>query len=96
MIQAAEIEQMSVEHRLQAMELLWNSLVGTPEAVPSPEWHGEVLAERLAKVERGEGQFLSLAEVQAQLQSTSLRGGWREGDDAVMGWGSPAPGRPHH
>ena len=68
MIQVAEIEQMSLEERFQAMELLWTSLARRPEAVPSPDWHGEVLADRLARVERGEGRFLSLAEVKARLQ----------------------------
>ncbi len=68
MIEVAEIERMSLEERLQTMELLWVSLTRTPEAVPSPDWHGEVLAARLAKVERGEGEFLSLAEVKARLQ----------------------------
>jgi hypothetical protein len=60
MIQAADIEKMGLEERLQAMELLWASLTRTPEAVPSPEWHGEVLASRLAKIERGEGEFLTI------------------------------------
>ena len=54
MIQAAEIERMGLEERLQTMELLWASLVRTPQAVPSPEWHGEVITARLAKIERGE------------------------------------------
>jgi putative addiction module component (TIGR02574 family) len=68
MIEVAEIERMSLEERLQTMELLWASLTRTPEAVPSPDWHGELLAARLAKVERGEGEFVSLAEVKARLQ----------------------------
>jgi hypothetical protein len=68
MIQATDIEQMGLEERFQTMELLWASLTRTPEAVPSPDWHGEVLAERLAKIERGEGRFLTLAEVKARLQ----------------------------
>jgi putative addiction module component (TIGR02574 family) len=67
MIQPAEIERMTVDERLQTMELLWTSLARTPEAVPSPSWHGEVLAERLAKIERGEGEFLTLPEVKARL-----------------------------
>lgn len=71
MIQAADIEQMGVEERLQAMELLWASLTRTPESVPSPEWHGQVLADRLAKIERGEGEFLTVAEVKARLQKPS-------------------------
>lgn len=68
MIQVAEIERMSLQERLQTMELLWNSLTRTPEAVPSPDWHGEVPAGRLAKIERGEGEFFTLAEVRARLQ----------------------------
>ena len=68
MIQAAEIEQMSLEERLQTMELLWVSLARTPDAVPSPDWHGEVLAGRLAKIERGEGEFLTIPQVKERLQ----------------------------
>ena len=67
MIQVADIERMSLEERLQTMELLWPSIVRTPEAVDSPDWHKEVLAERLAKVERGEGEFLSLAQLKDRL-----------------------------
>jgi hypothetical protein len=68
MLQAADIEQMGIEERLQTMELLWASLVRTPEAVPSPGWHGEVIAARLAKVERGEGKFLSIAQLRERMQ----------------------------
>lgn len=58
---------MSLEERLQTMELLWASIARTPEAVDSPDWHKDVLAERLAKVERGEGEFLSLAQLKDRL-----------------------------
>ena len=68
MIQAADIEQMSLEERLQTLELLWASLARTPDAVPSPDWHGEVLATRLAKVGRGEGEFLSIPQLKQRLQ----------------------------
>jgi len=69
MIQAAEIEQMSLEERLQAMELLWTSLAGTPDSVPSPDWHGEVLATRMANIDRGEGEFLSISQLKERLQN---------------------------
>ena len=68
MIQAAEIERMSLAERLQTMELLWVSLARTPDVVPSPDWHGEVLAARLAKIERGEGEFLTIPQVKERLQ----------------------------
>jgi hypothetical protein len=68
MIEVAEIERMTVDERLQTLELLWTSLARTPEDVASPAWHGDVLADRLAKIERGEGEFLSVVEVKACLQ----------------------------
>jgi len=68
MIQAADIEQMSLEEQLQAMELLCSSLSRTPNAVPSPDWHGDILAERMAKIERGEGEFLSIPQLKERLQ----------------------------
>ncbi|MCI0537340.1 MAG: addiction module protein [Verrucomicrobiales bacterium] len=68
MIQAADIEQMTLEERQKTMELLWASLVRAPEAVPSPDWHGDVIADRLAKIERGEGKFLTIAELKERLQ----------------------------
>ncbi len=68
MIQATDIERMSLEERLQTMELLWASLVRTPDAVPSPDWHAEVVAGRLAKVERGEGEFLTVPQLKDRLQ----------------------------
>ena len=68
MIQAADIQQMSLEEQLQAMELIWASLSRTPNAVPSPDWHGDILAERMAKSERGEGEFLSIPQLKERLQ----------------------------
>ena len=68
MIQAAEIEKMSLDERLQTMELLWSSLARTPDAVPSPDWHGEVLATRMAKIERGKAAFLTIPELKERLQ----------------------------
>jgi hypothetical protein len=68
MIQAAEIEKMSLDERLQTMELLWASLARTPDAVPSPVWHGDVLAKRMAKIDRGEAEFLTIPELKERLQ----------------------------
>ena len=68
MIEAADIERMGLDERLQTMELLWASLTRTPESVPSPDWHGEVISARLDKIERGEGEFLTLAQLKERLQ----------------------------
>jgi hypothetical protein len=36
---------------------------------PSPEWHGDVLSSRLAKVDAGEGHFLTIEELKSRLAS---------------------------
>lgn len=71
MIEAAEIERMSLAERLQAMELLWQSISRNPDNVPSPQWHGEVLQQRLAKVEAGAGEFLTVAQLKERLSKRS-------------------------
>jgi hypothetical protein len=54
------LEKMSVEDKILTMEALWDSLCRDPAAIESPAWHGEILAERLAALERGEVEFEDL------------------------------------
>ncbi|MGF1656263.1 MAG: addiction module protein [Verrucomicrobiales bacterium] len=58
--------------RLQAMELLWRSCSGASDELESPDWHGDVLSERLAKVEAGEGNFLTIPQLKSRLASRRL------------------------
>jgi hypothetical protein len=51
------LEKMSVEEKLQAMELLWDDLCSKAGGMSSPAWHEDVLAERQAMHERGDDQF---------------------------------------
>ena len=67
MIAAAEIERMSIAERLQAMELLWNSISRSEASVSSSSWHQDVLLARRAKVDSGEGQFLSISDLRERL-----------------------------
>jgi hypothetical protein len=64
---ASDIKKMTLAQRLQAMELLWQSISLSPESAVSPEWHGKVLADRQAKVDAGEGNFLSVRQLKARL-----------------------------
>jgi hypothetical protein len=42
------INSLTHAEKLVAMELRWRDLSRRPADVPSPEWHGKVLAERMA------------------------------------------------
>lgn len=67
MIGAAEIEKMSLEQKLEAMELLWKFISEKPDEVPSPAWHEEIVTERLAKIDQGEAKFFSIEEARERL-----------------------------
>ena len=43
-----EILRLPAEERLQLVEDIWASLAASPESVPVPEWHRELLDDRLA------------------------------------------------
>jgi len=66
-IAASDIKKMTLGERLQAMELLWESISAYPGKVASPEWHGEELNRRLAKVKAGKGTFLTVQQLKARL-----------------------------
>ena len=63
---------MSFAERLQAMELLWRSTATEPDKLESPGWHKKILARRLAKVEAGKGEFLTLTQLKKRLASRTL------------------------
>ena len=63
-----EVPRLSKAERLQAMEWLWASLSKEQQDIESPEWHGEVLAARKVKVDSGEAQLLSVAQLKERLR----------------------------
>ena len=70
MIEPREIESMSIAERLQTMEQIWDSLYRSAENVPSPNWHGEVLADRKTRAERGEARFLTLDQLRSRFKDS--------------------------
>lgn len=62
-----EVSRLSKAERLQAMEWLWASLSKEEQDLRSPEWHGQVLAARQAKLDSGQAEFLSVAELKKRL-----------------------------
>ena len=66
MIDRALIERMTATEKLQTMELLWKSM--SDGGVRSPDWHGDIVAARLARIKNGEGKFLTLEEAKQRLR----------------------------
>ena len=59
---------MTVSEKLALMERLWDDLSRCPENVPSPEWHGDVLAERIAAVREGRTRFVDWDQAKRRLR----------------------------
>jgi hypothetical protein len=76
MIEAVEIEGMSVTERLQAMEMLWRSMTHKASKVKSPAWHGNVLAQRLTQVEAGKGRFCTVSQLKQRLARHAILEPW--------------------
>jgi len=61
-----DIEKMSTIERLQTMEALWDALLHDSEAIRSPNWHGDVLAERKKSMEYGDAEFYTIDELKTR------------------------------
>jgi hypothetical protein len=48
---------MTVEEKLQVMEAIWDDLSRHTDQIQAPAWHGKVLAELEAAIERGDETF---------------------------------------
>ena len=63
-----DLQEMSTPDKLRLMEALWQNLSKTASAVNSPEWHGEILAERDRLTASGEETFLDWEAAKKQLR----------------------------
>jgi putative addiction module component (TIGR02574 family) len=62
------LEKMTVAEKLALMERLWDDLSRRPENVPSPQWHGDVLAQRMAVVRDGRTDFVNWDDAKPRLR----------------------------
>lgn len=68
MANAIDLESMTTLEKLQLLEAVWQDLSRTPEQVPSPAWHGDVLDERDRRLQRGESGLNDWAEAKQRIR----------------------------
>ncbi len=71
MLATSDIEQMSFSDRLRTMELLWHSITPSDESLASPDWHNDILSARRAKVDKGDGHFMTISDLRQRLNQTN-------------------------
>ena len=52
-----QIDQLSLEEKLQIMEALWEDLRTRAGEMPVPQWHKDILDRREQMIETGEAKF---------------------------------------
>jgi len=62
----AEIKKMDTSERLQAMEAIWNALVYDDAEMKSPDWHEEIIKERMKAVKEGTAKSFSIDELKVR------------------------------
>ena len=63
-----QMDALTREEKLRAMEELWADLSRTDEEYPSPAWHGDVLRARVQAVTEGTDEFVPWAEAKRILR----------------------------
>lgn len=57
---AIPLDKMTVSEKLTVLEEIWADLCHAQDAMPSPEWHADVLQVRELKIHEGKAKFLDL------------------------------------
>jgi putative addiction module component (TIGR02574 family) len=66
----AGFDELSTEEQVDYINDLWGRVLAHPESVPVPDWHREILAERLAEYRSGNaGAGRAWSEVQRDLRA---------------------------
>jgi len=65
------LDKMTTEDKLAAMERLWEDLCRSPESVPSPSWHEDVLIARDKRVREGKAEFANLDAAKDRIRKTT-------------------------
>jgi len=62
-----QIDQMTLEEKLRAMEALWDDLCRRG-AVPVPQWHKDILDERQRLIDEGKAEFIDWETAKKQIR----------------------------
>lgn len=64
-----DLEQMSTEEKLRALEALWADLnQKAPDCIPAPQWHRDVLRSRAQDIEEGTAGFSGWPDAKKRLR----------------------------
>ncbi len=70
MIAQAEIRQMPLPEKLALLEAVWSELASEPDQVEIPQWHKDILDDRMRAVENGTAELIDWEAAKEQIKKT--------------------------
>jgi putative addiction module component (TIGR02574 family) len=64
-----QLRELSVPERMELLDDVWASLIEQPDRVPVPEWHRQILDERIAAHERDPDAARPWDDVKSEIMS---------------------------
>lgn len=65
-----DLEKMTTEEKLKAMEMLWNDLCRSAPDFSSPSWHEDVLKEREQMIRDGKDKFVDWDQAKKDIRNS--------------------------
>lgn len=62
-------DALSIDEQIDYVQSLWDHIAARPEDVPVPDWHKEILAERLAAHRADDGKGREWDEIEKDLRA---------------------------
>ena len=67
---ALSVENMSIEEKIQTMEIIWDDLCNKADGISSPPWHEKVLTDRENGIISGEDVFLGWNNAKKEIEKS--------------------------
>ncbi len=64
------LEEMTIEEKLNAMEMLWDDLCRRSSDFSSPSWHEDVLKEREQRIKDGKDRFVDWDQAKKDIRNS--------------------------
>jgi len=68
---ALPLEQMTTAEKLRVLEAVWEDLCRTPENVPSPAWHEDLLRAREERLRDGTSRMVDWPEAKQKIRDAA-------------------------
>ncbi len=72
MIDESTINKMTLEEKIQVMEIIWEDLAKTADALSSPDWHTNILDEREDDIKSGKAELMDWEITKKKISKVAL------------------------